>query len=404
MLRAAVPEAALAVTPRSLAHRLVVCGDPDAAGRRVDPEADVGAEMRTVGLRAQGSELGKCTDTVASAFRRGAVRAVAADARASRRAGHCRSAGERYALIVAGASGGQEYATQYAAWTSDLRAVLVDRMKIERANFARADRHATPRPPRPPPTSGSTSRRAPRDDARRSAARSCSSATARSTASTPSSTWSAPTWSRRSGPPSSPVFPAGVVVVNTSSASFPFIERLTGDRRVVITATDSVAQRFDTVFPDYFIKALPERRGRHRQERPHLDLGGVRRGHRRRAAPLPAARPARRPSGRCSTTTATASAARPAGPATTARSRATSTSTSRCPGAPPTDEVLLKLLQKRAALEADLEELKVRRSFLRPAEYQTEFERLMVELARVNQRHPSAGEVVAAGSAARLRL
>ena len=59
------------------------------------------------------------------------------------------------------------------------------------------------------------------------------------------------------------------------------------------------------------------------------------------------------------------------------------------PGALPTDEVLLKLLQKRASIEADLDELKVRRSFLRPAEYQSEFERLMVELARVNRDHSS---------------
>ena len=55
------------------------------------------------------------------------------------------------------------------------------------------------------------------------------------------------------------------------------------------------------------------------------------------------------------------------------------------PGAQPTDEVLLKLLQKRATLEADLDELRVRRSFLRPSEYQSEFERLMVELARVTK-------------------
>ena len=87
--------------------------------------------------------------------------------------------------------------------------------------------------------------------------------------------------------------PGRVVVVNTSSASFPFIERLTGERRVVITATDSVAQRFDTVFPDYFIKALPERRRGHRQERSDLDLGSVHRGHRRRAALLSTPRPAR---------------------------------------------------------------------------------------------------------------
>ena len=36
---------------------------------------------------------------------------------------------------MAGASGGPEYATQYAAWSRDLAAVLVDRMKIERAHL-----------------------------------------------------------------------------------------------------------------------------------------------------------------------------------------------------------------------------------------------------------------------------
>ena len=52
--------------------------------------------------------------------------------------------------------------------------------------------------------------------------------------------------------------PGRVVVVNTSPASFPFLERLAGPRRIVITATDSAAQRFDTVFPEYFIKAFAE--------------------------------------------------------------------------------------------------------------------------------------------------
>ena len=47
--------------------------------------------------------------------------------------------------------------------------------------------------------------------------------------------------------------------------------------------------------------------------------------------------------------------------------------------------MLLKLLQKRASLEADLDELKIRRAFLKPVEYQAEFERLMVELARVTK-------------------
>ena len=45
--------------------------------------------------------------------------------------------------------------------------------------------------------------------------------------------------------------PGRVVVVNTTAGSFPFIERLAGPKRIVISATDSVAQRFDTVFPEY---------------------------------------------------------------------------------------------------------------------------------------------------------
>ncbi len=48
--------------------------------------------------------------------------------------------------------------------------------------------------------------------------------------------------------------PGQIVLVNTTAASFPFLEHLGGPRRVVITATDSVAQRFDTVFPQYFVR------------------------------------------------------------------------------------------------------------------------------------------------------
>ena len=51
----------------------------------------------------------------------------------------------------------------------------------------------------------------------------------------------------------------------------------------------------------------------------------------------------------------------------------------------PTDEVLLKLLQRRASLEADVEDLKIRKTFLPPAEYAKEFERLMIELARTTR-------------------
>lgn len=49
---------------------------------------------------------------------------------------------------------------------------------------------------------------------------------------------------------------ARVVFVNTASVSFPFVAGLTGDRRIVITATALPAQRYSTIFADSFAKAL----------------------------------------------------------------------------------------------------------------------------------------------------
>ena len=294
------------------------------------------------------------------------------------------AAGERYALIVAGASGGQEYATQYTSWTRDLAAVLVERMKIDRANLK-----VLTDTPDPSTASTAANVRQHLGTIRRAMTRddllfivlighgTYDGVDAKFNlvgADLESAQWA----ELVAG------LPGRVVVVNTSSASFPFIERLTGERRVVITATDSVAQRFDTVFPDYFIKAL-------RSDASDIDkndrisiweaftaaTGEVRRHYQRR--------------GQLSTERALLDdngdgVGRDAGGNGEDGSLSSHVYLDApLPGARPTDEVLLKLLQKRAALEADLDELKVRRSFLQPAEYQQEFERLMIELARVNQ-------------------
>ena len=49
-----------------------------------------------------------------------------------------------------------------------------------------------------------------------------------------------------------------VTLVNTTEASFPFLEALSSKGRVVITATHSAAQKYATVFPEYFVKAIKE--------------------------------------------------------------------------------------------------------------------------------------------------
>ena len=52
--------------------------------------------------------------------------------------------------------------------------------------------------------------------------------------------------------------PGRIVFVNTSGASFPFLRKLARRGHVVLTATDSVAQQFETVFPEFFVKAFED--------------------------------------------------------------------------------------------------------------------------------------------------
>jgi hypothetical protein len=47
-----------------------------------------------------------------------------------------------------------------------------------------------------------------------------------------------------------------IIFVNTTPSSSPFMKALAGDKRVIITATDQPAQKFDTVFADAFVQAL----------------------------------------------------------------------------------------------------------------------------------------------------
>ena len=293
-------------------------------------------------------------------------------------------AGDRYVLIVAGASGGPEYADQYARWTLDLAGVLSGRMKIsvdrikvlsdtpdqaKAATAANVRQHLT-----------SIRRVMTRDDLLfvvligHGTFDGVDAKFNLVGADLESAQWA----ELLSG------LPGQVVVVNTSSASFPFIERLAGERRVVISATDSVAQRFDTVFPEYFVKAFQgdaadiDKNNRISiWEAFSAATGDVRRYYQRR--------------GQLSTERALLDDNGDGVGREASGKGEDGSLASRVylddplPGASPTDEVLLKLLQARAALELEFEDLKIRRTFLQPAEYQKEFERLMVELARVNR-------------------
>ncbi|MEX1032562.1 MAG: hypothetical protein WDZ30_04330, partial [Cellvibrionaceae bacterium] len=47
-----------------------------------------------------------------------------------------------------------------------------------------------------------------------------------------------------------------IIAVNTTSASHDFSQSLSGNGRVIVSATRSRAEKYDTVFPRYFVEAL----------------------------------------------------------------------------------------------------------------------------------------------------
>ena len=177
--------------------------------------------------------------------------------------------------------------------------------------------------------------------------------------------------------------PGEVVFVNTASASSPFLASIAGQRRVVITATAMPAQRFHTIFAEYFIDGLAkseadidrngrrsvfeafayaslrvrqhyEQRGQFATERAMFDDDGDGRG-------------------------------REAGAEGKDGERASLAYLDADRAAIVTDPGLLRLMQRRDALLLEIEELKKRRLMMPPVEYDGLLEKLLIDLALVSR-------------------
>jgi hypothetical protein len=177
--------------------------------------------------------------------------------------------------------------------------------------------------------------------------------------------------------------PGRLVLVNTTAASFPFLEPLSGPNRIIITATDSAAQKYATVFPEYFVKALSEastdldkngrtsifevlsatslsvkqhyeKRGQLVTERAVFDDNGDRVG-REAEAPGPDGAMAR-----------------------------TLYLDAELPAAADNPE-LAALIRRRNELEAEAEALKAKKASMAAPAWEAEYEKLMLELARVSR-------------------
>jgi hypothetical protein len=291
------------------------------------------------------------------------------------------AAGERYAVLVSGASGGEKYEAQHQKWREDLSAAL-------RNTYVFADANVVMLSESGPDTSKATSENVRKlfGDLRRRLTRddlllvvlighgTFDGDTAKFNLVGPDLT--AAEWKGLLDG-----IPGRLVLVNTTESSYPFLEELSQRGRVIITATDSVAQRFATVFPEHFVHAMSdlssdfdkngrvsvweafaaassgvklyyEQRGQLSTERPVLDDNGDKVG---REAQAPG------PDGTLARTTYLDAE----------------------PGTVTADVALAGLQRRRTALEAQLEELKGKKESLSTEDYEAQLERILVELARV---------------------
>ena len=173
---------------------------------------------------------------------------------------------------------------------------------------------------------------------------------------------------------------ARLVFIDTTSASFPFLHKLAGPGRIVMTATDSTAQEFETVFGEFFVKAFTEeaadadKSGRVSMlEAFTYASAGVRRWFDEHNQ-LPTERPLIDDVG----DGIGREAQNPGSDGVLARVTYLQLAT-ESPGA-----ARRALLKRQAELEGQIEDLKLKRPSLSPDAYQAELERLLLELARIS--------------------
>jgi hypothetical protein len=174
-----------------------------------------------------------------------------------------------------------------------------------------------------------------------------------------------------------------LAVVNTTEASYPFLESLTAKGRVVITATDSGAQKYATVFPEYFAKALNDpgadldKNGKTSIWEVFAAASGAVARHFTERAQLTTERAVLSDTGE--KVGVQASATGPQG--TLSRSLFLD----RDVVAENASPEVQALIARRRALETEAEAHIQKKSAADPAAWAAEFERLMIELARVSR-------------------
>jgi hypothetical protein len=167
-------------------------------------------------------------------------------------------AAERYALVITGASGGEDYATKYQGWRTAFVRTL-------REKFGYPQDHVKVLSEEGGPGEKSTRAevRAAFAELRKRAVDGDISLVlliGHGTADSDEAKFNlvgpdltVDEWAALVKP-----IPGRVVFINASSGSFPFLAKLAGRGRIVLTAGDNAAQQFETVFPQFFVKAFED--------------------------------------------------------------------------------------------------------------------------------------------------
>lgn len=178
-------------------------------------------------------------------------------------------AAERFALVITGASGGPQYAEKYDAWRSAFVQALQGPLGLAEENvlvLAEEESSGTEKATRDNVRLAVADlvRRAGRDDVVLVTLIGHGSGVdadeAKFNLVGPDLT--AREWADLLKP-----IQSRLVFINTASGSFAFVEALSARNRIVITANDTAAQQFETVFPEFIVTAL-------RSEDADLDKNG----------------------------------------------------------------------------------------------------------------------------------
>ena len=289
----------------------------------------------------------------------------------------------RRALIISGASGGEKYATDMAQWRTTLREALVSRHRFDQAQVQMLVDEAAAEGTRATAAAVKTTLARLRSEAAPDdfllvvlfGHGTFDGEVAKFNLVGPDLT--AAEWQQALAG-----IAGRVAIVNTTESSFPFLDALKARGRIVVTATNSAAQKYATVFPQYFVKAMNEastdldkngrtsllevfeatslavtqhyeQQGLLTTERALIDDSGDGRGSEQGAE---------------------------GGDGALARTWQIDAE----PQAASTDPEVKALLQRQRTLEAEAEALKLRKDSMPANEWQSAYETLMLDLARVS--------------------